>query len=67
MPFAVVGSDKSHTVDGKEVLGRKTNWGLIEGKFIIIECEVLPYKMCILLDSGNLAEPQYLNNQTSCI
>ena len=32
MPFAVVGSDKSHTVDGREVLGRLTNWGLIEGK-----------------------------------
>ena len=32
MPFAVVGSDKSHQVDGKEVLGRLTNWGLIEGK-----------------------------------
>ncbi|XP_072028010.1 neuronal-specific septin-3-like [Amphiura filiformis] len=30
MPFAVVGSDKSHTVDGNEVLGRLTNWGLIE-------------------------------------
>ncbi|XP_038064127.1 neuronal-specific septin-3-like isoform X1 [Patiria miniata] len=30
MPFAVVGSDKSHQVDGKEVLGRLTNWGLIE-------------------------------------
>ena len=34
MPFAVVGSDKSHTVDGREVLGRLTNWGLIEGKDI---------------------------------
>ncbi|XP_033117234.1 neuronal-specific septin-3-like [Anneissia japonica] len=30
MPFAVVGSDKAHKVEGKDVLGRKTNWGLIE-------------------------------------
>ena len=34
MPFAVVGSDKAHQVDGKEVLGRLTNWGLIEGREI---------------------------------
>lgn len=30
MPFAVVGSDKLHEVDGRELLGRLTNWGLIE-------------------------------------
>ncbi|XP_071497824.1 neuronal-specific septin-3-like isoform X1 [Diadema antillarum] len=30
MPFAVVGSDKLHEVDGREALGRLTNWGLIE-------------------------------------
>lgn len=32
MPFAVVGSDKLHELDGREILGRLTNWGLIEGK-----------------------------------
>uniref|UniRef100_A0A1A8FTI9 Neuronal-specific septin-3 n=2 Tax=Nothobranchius korthausae TaxID=1143690 RepID=A0A1A8FTI9_9TELE len=30
MPFAVVGSDKEHQVNGKRVLGRKTAWGIIE-------------------------------------
>ncbi|PIK59669.1 putative neuronal-specific septin-3 isoform X3 [Apostichopus japonicus] len=30
IPFAVVGSDKTHEIDGKKVLGRLTNWGLIE-------------------------------------
>lgn len=32
MPFAVVGSDKEYQVNGKRVLGRKTPWGIIEGK-----------------------------------
>ncbi|MBN3286900.1 SEPT9 protein, partial [Polyodon spathula] len=30
IPFAVVGTDKEHQVNGKNVLGRKTNWGVIE-------------------------------------
>nr|XP_006825591.1 PREDICTED: septin-9-like isoform X2 [Saccoglossus kowalevskii] len=30
MPFAVVGSDKVYQVSGKPILGRRTNWGLIE-------------------------------------
>ncbi|XP_029432004.1 septin-12 isoform X2 [Rhinatrema bivittatum] len=30
IPFAVVGTDQEHQVNGKRVLGRKTNWGLIE-------------------------------------
>ncbi|XP_075755336.1 septin-12 isoform X2 [Pelodiscus sinensis] len=30
MPFAVVGADKEHQVNGKRVLGRKTKWGIIE-------------------------------------
>ncbi|KAI1886750.1 hypothetical protein AGOR_G00199020 [Albula goreensis] len=30
MPFAVVGSDKEHQVNGKRVLGRKTAWGVVE-------------------------------------
>ncbi|KAL7979103.1 hypothetical protein Chor_015127, partial [Crotalus horridus] len=32
IPFAVVGADKEHQVNGKKVLGRKTKWGTIEGK-----------------------------------
>lgn len=32
IPFAVVGTDKEHQVNGNKVLGRKTNWGIIEGK-----------------------------------
>lgn len=30
IPFAVLGSDQSHTVNGKQVLGRQTKWGLVE-------------------------------------
>ncbi|MGH0115457.1 UNVERIFIED_CONTAM: hypothetical protein FKN15_000092, partial [Acipenser sinensis] len=30
IPFAVVGTDKEHQVNGKNVLGRKTKWGVIE-------------------------------------
>ncbi|KAL4661663.1 hypothetical protein H8957_015342 [Semnopithecus entellus] len=30
IPFAVVGADQEHLVNGRCVLGRKTNWGIIE-------------------------------------
>lgn len=40
MPFAVVGSDKEYQVNGKRVLGRKTPWGIIEGKKIPCFCEL---------------------------
>ncbi|XP_038618188.1 septin-12 [Tachyglossus aculeatus] len=30
IPFAVVGADREYEVNGKMVLGRKTNWGIIE-------------------------------------
>uniref|UniRef100_G1SUZ0 Septin 12 n=1 Tax=Oryctolagus cuniculus TaxID=9986 RepID=G1SUZ0_RABIT len=30
IPFAVVGADREHLVNGKCVLGRKTKWGIIE-------------------------------------
>uniref|UniRef100_A0A8D0CD39 Septin 12 n=1 Tax=Salvator merianae TaxID=96440 RepID=A0A8D0CD39_SALMN len=30
IPFAVVGADKEHQVNGRRVLGRKTKWGIIE-------------------------------------
>ncbi|XP_031148388.1 septin-9 isoform X1 [Sander lucioperca] len=30
IPFAVVGTDKEHQVNGNKVLGRKTKWGIIE-------------------------------------
>nr|DBA19220.1 TPA: hypothetical protein GDO54_015086 [Pyxicephalus adspersus] len=30
IPFAVVGTDEEHQVNGKRVLGRKTKWGIIE-------------------------------------
>ncbi|XP_069502128.1 septin-12 isoform X2 [Ambystoma mexicanum] len=30
IPFAVVGTDQEHQVNGKLVLGRKTKWGIIE-------------------------------------
>lgn len=30
IPFAVVGADREHLVNGRCVLGRKTKWGIIE-------------------------------------
>lgn len=33
IPFAVVGSDQEYQVNGKRILGRKTKWGTIEGKY----------------------------------
>ncbi|XP_069761572.1 neuronal-specific septin-3-like isoform X8 [Narcine bancroftii] len=30
IPFAVVGTDQEHQVNGKKILGRKTKWGIIE-------------------------------------
>lgn len=30
MPFAVVGASNTYSVGNKMVLGRKTNWGIIE-------------------------------------
>lgn len=30
IPFAVVGSDKQHMVNGRTVFGRQTQWGLVE-------------------------------------
>lgn len=30
IPFAVVGTDEEHQVNGKRILGRKTKWGIIE-------------------------------------
>ncbi|KAG9467381.1 hypothetical protein GDO78_015055 [Eleutherodactylus coqui] len=30
MPFAVVGTDEEHQVNGRRILGRKTKWGIIE-------------------------------------
>lgn len=32
IPFAVVGTDKEHQVNGNKVLGRKTKWGIVEGE-----------------------------------
>lgn len=31
----MVGTDKEHQVNGNTVLGRKTKWGIIEGKPVI--------------------------------
>ncbi|XP_068099590.1 uncharacterized protein [Hyperolius riggenbachi] len=30
IPFAVVGTDEEHQVNGRRILGRKTKWGIIE-------------------------------------
>ena len=34
IPFAVVGSEKSIIVDGKQVRGRQNRWGVINGAFV---------------------------------
>jgi septin family protein len=33
LPFAVVGSEKTVVVNGKNVRGRQTKWGVINGMF----------------------------------
>ncbi|XP_063286830.1 septin-12 isoform X1 [Pelobates fuscus] len=30
IPFAVVGTDEEHQINGRKILGRKTKWGIIE-------------------------------------
>ncbi|XP_069859670.1 septin-12 isoform X2 [Dipodomys merriami] len=40
IPFAVVGADQEHLVNGRCVLGRKTKWGIIEVENIA-HCEFL--------------------------
>ena len=32
MPFAVVGSERNVVIDGKAVPGRRTKWGMINGR-----------------------------------
>lgn len=32
IPFAIVGSERNVVIDGKAVRGRKTRWGVINGK-----------------------------------
>ncbi len=32
----MVGSDKYVNVGGKNVLGRKTRWGVVEGRFVVL-------------------------------
>lgn len=47
IPFAVVGANKEHQVNGNKVLGRKTKWGIIEGK-VSMSCLCLGFSS----DSG---------------
>ncbi len=35
MPFAVVGSEKTVVVNGRNVRGRQNKWGIINGKLSI--------------------------------
>nr|KAF6490925.1 hypothetical protein HJG59_016291 [Molossus molossus] len=37
IPFAVVGADQEHLVNGRCVLGRKTKWGIIEVSYLAVE------------------------------
>ena len=39
IPFAVVGSEKSIIVGGKQVRGRQNRWGVINGERILIKTE----------------------------
>lgn len=36
MPFAVVGSEKTIVVNGKQVRGRQNRWGVINGTYITL-------------------------------
>jgi septin 3/9/12 len=36
LPFAVVGSEKTIVVNGKQVRGRQNRWGVINGKFFAL-------------------------------
>lgn len=47
IPFAVVGTDKEHQVNGNKVLGRKTKWGIIEGKAAVWPRSHLVYHLLI--------------------
>lgn len=38
MPFAVVGSEKTVVVNGRNVRGRQNKWGIINGKSILGFC-----------------------------
>lgn len=55
MPFAVVGSDKEYQVNGKRVLGRKTPWGIIEGKKIPCFWELKVSLQAPVIDQGPMA------------
>jgi septin 3/9/12 len=35
IPFAVVGSEKTIVVAGKQVRGRQNRWGVVNGKWIL--------------------------------
>lgn len=36
IPFAVVGSEKTVVVNGQNVRGRQTKWGVINGTFRVV-------------------------------
>nr|XP_023413167.1 septin-12 isoform X2 [Loxodonta africana] len=54
IPFAVVGADREHLVNGRCVLGRKTKWGIIEVENMT-HCE-FPLLTCLLPPSSHLQD-----------
>lgn len=43
IPFAVVGSEKTIVVGGKQVRGRQNRWGVVNGEISIISSSVTYY------------------------
>ncbi|CAG13925.1 unnamed protein product, partial [Tetraodon nigroviridis] len=49
IPFAVVGTDREHQVNGNKVVGRKTKRGIIEGKPVILAMHMLEREAVCLI------------------
>lgn len=68
LPFAVVGTDKEHQVNGNKVLGRKTKWGIIEGKaspFVPLQLPPSPPTTCVCaycMDAQNKSSIECINS-----
>ncbi|XP_015239532.1 PREDICTED: neuronal-specific septin-3-like [Cyprinodon variegatus] len=67
IPFAVVGTDKEHQVNGNKVLGRKTKWGIIEGG-ILASSLPFPFSSCCMKPVLGLCRVrlQALNLEFNC-
>lgn len=62
IPFAVVGSEKSIIVDGKQVRGRQNRWGVINGLFRYPCISLVYLLISTLVENENHCEFVYLRN-----